>query len=428
MTSISALYDLFLRSAGVSTDTRTTQPGQLFFALKGDNFNGNQFAAKALEAGATFAIIDEEAYKADERFLLVPNVLKALQDLASHHRNALGIPVLAITGSNGKTTTKELCALVLAKKYRVHATKGNFNNHIGVPLTLLSMPNHTEIAVIEMGDNRLGDVEELCGIARPTHGLITNVGKDHIEGFGSFEGNIRAKSELFQFLRETEGTPLINLPDPIVGNMAKRFKSPIGYGQAGAFANLTFVEANPFIVYTGEEGQQVQTQLIGRHNFENIQTAYCVGKLFEVPIAQVHEALAGYVPQNNRSQVIQTPALTILLDAYNANPSSMQAAINMLDELQSPAKTAILGDMLELGSISEAEHREMVDYVCAKGFTQVIFCGKEFERHARAGAAFFPDKEAVAEYLKQHPIKAGTVLLKGSRGIKLEALLSVLQS
>lgn len=420
---ISEIYSIYQSCTGVSTDTRKIQGGELFIALKGPNFNGNKFAQQALDSGAKCVLVDEADYLINEQTILVKDGLKALQDLAHHHRMQFDIPVIAITGSNGKTTTKELLYQVLSSQYKTWATPGNFNNHIGVPLTLLAMPSDTEMAIIEMGDNQLGDVAELCEIAHPTHGLITNIGKDHIEGFGSFEGNIRAKSELYQYLIQHQGTAFIHSQDSILSNMAKRFANPIFYGAPDDYACLAFTGTNPYIEYTAENGTQVQTQLFGRYNFDNIQTAACIGKFFDVPEAQLHEAISNYAPKNNRSQIVEQGTNTLILDAYNANPSSMKAALESLDSLQTNRhKVAILGDMLELGSISKAEHKEMTELTKQLPIQQVFFCGKEFYQVQDGQQLFFEEKTELIDYLKVHPINNAYVLLKGSRGIGLESL------
>ena len=296
-TMIADLYTIFQNCTGVSTDSRNIKGGELFIALKGPSFNGNKFAEQALEAGANFAIIDEVDYLLDEHMMLVQDGLQTLQDLAHYHRMQFDIPVIAVTGSNGKTTTKELLYQVLSKRYTTWATAGNFNNHIGVPLTLLAMPADIEMAIIEMGDNKLGDVTELCEIAHPTHGFITNIGKDHIEGFGSFEGNIRAKSELFHYLIQHQGVAFVNSNDAILKNMAKRFNNPIFYGNEGDFSNATFIKTNPYILYQTTDDQVIPTQLFGKYNFENIQTAICIGRFFEVEESQIHTAIQTYAPK-----------------------------------------------------------------------------------------------------------------------------------
>jgi UDP-N-acetylmuramoyl-tripeptide--D-alanyl-D-alanine ligase len=428
-TSIEYLYACYLGSAGVSIDTRTMPKGCLFFAIRGDRFDGNRFALQALQGGAAYAVVDDPALAGHDRCLLVGDTLRALQDLARHVRRQYGVKVLAITGSNGKTTTKELCHAVLSEAYRVHATPGNFNNHIGVPLTLLSMPAVTEVAVVEMGDNRRGDVAELCRIAEPDYGIITNVGKDHLEGFGSFEGNVRAKAELFEYLAEQGGVALVSSQDPIVSGLAKELlrggegagpKHPqvVWYGAPGDAHCLRLTAEWPFLAYADEAGREVGTQLFGRYNFYNVQAAHCVGREFAVPEAAISRGIAGYVPLNNRSQVLRRGGHTIVLDAYNANPSSMQAALESFAAWPAGLpKVAVLGDMLELGGISEEEHAAMAAY--AQGLPlEAWCCGAHFRRAV-------PDapEDPLALLPRLRALPPSAILLKGSRGMRLERLL-----
>lgn len=425
---IADIYSIFLKCTGVSTDTRKIQGGELFIALKGPNFNGNKFAQQALDSGASYALVDEADYATHDRLILVSDGLSSLQKLAEYHRKQFDIPVIAVTGSNGKTTTKELLYQVLSTQYKTWATSGNFNNHIGVPLTLLAMPQDTEIAIIEMGDNKLGDVTELCEIAHPTHGFITNIGKDHIEGFGSFEGNIRAKSEIYHYLIQQQGTVFINSQDSILTNMAKRFTNPIFYGSPDDFSNVLLTETNPYIQYQNENDELVQTKLFGSYNFENIQTAICIGKFFDVNSANIHQAIQNYTPSNNRSQIVEKKENILILDAYNANPSSMQAALESLEAMKTTyKKVAILGDMLELGSISKDEHQEMAALAKQLSLDQVLYCGKEFYHVQDGQQLFFENKNDLHKYLKTNPIRNAFVLLKGSRGIGLESLVDLFE-
>ena len=424
--NIDQLYNYFTQVTGVSTDTRAVARGNLFFALKGGNFNGNEFALEAIAKGAGWAVVDEEKYANHEQCILVPNALEALQELAKYYRQQFDIPVLAVTGSNGKTTTKELCQAVLSQGMKAYSTKGNFNNHIGVPLTLLAMPADTEIAIVELGDNHIGEVAELCKIAQPTHGLVTNIGKDHIEGFGSFEGNIRAKSEIFQYLREHGGIPLISSKDPLLQPMGRRFSQPIWYGQQGDFCYLELLEQKPFVQYQDEAGTAVATHLIGTYNFENIQTAYAVGRYFGLSPELIHRGIANYVPQNNRSQLVEQNGHLIILDAYNANPSSVEVALESLHSLSTELpKVAILGDMLELGSISEAEHQAIAQQADQLPI-EPIFCGKRFLQAKLPHQKGFETREALENHLKENPLKPSAILVKGSRGMALEKLLAVL--
>lgn len=426
-TTAEQLYAYYCKHPIVSTDSRQLPDGCLFFALKGAHFDGNQFAALALEKGAAYAVVDDPSVVTSERFLLVSNVLQSLQELARHHRRQLHIPFIAITGTNGKTTTKELVAAVLRQKYRTHATQGNLNNHIGVPLTLLQIRPDTEIAVIEMGANHIGDIAELCRIAEPDFGLITNIGQAHLEGFGSFEGVIRAKSELFDFL-QADGKAFINARNPLLAELGKQFPRPIYYGLRDTLAFAELHETTPFIGYKDSEGNLHQTRLIGSYNFDNILTAIAIGTYFNVPAAQIHQAIAAYTPANNRSQVLRTEHNMLIMDAYNANPSSMHAALESFARMPAKNKVVILGDMLELGAYSAEKHREIAEKAMQSGFAQVLLCGKEFTavRRDTDTALFFDNKTALAEWLQAHPVSNGYVLLKGSRGIGLETVAELL--
>ncbi len=425
---IDKLYTKFLQYGGVSTDTRKIGTGDIFFALKGPNFNSNAFADEALEKGASLAVIDDENYARDERYIVVEDTLAALQDLATHHRKQLHIPVIGLTGSNGKTTTKELINAVLSKKYRTLATKGNLNNHIGVPLTLLSIKPAHEIAIIEMGANHQGEIARLCEIALPDYGLITNIGKAHIEGFGGFEGVIKGKSELYQHLINHDGVVWINSNNPILSNMAKRFKTPLFYPNEGDFYHCEFREANPFIVLKAESGNIVRTQLIGGYNFENIAAALCIGKYFRVPADDAEAAIAAYNPENNRSQVIHKEGYTIIMDAYNANPSSMKSALENLLSMESKKKAVILGDMKELGDTSEEEHRNIGQWLNASGFDEIYLFGDHMKFAAEECPAshHFTDKNSLRKKIGEREFKDHILLIKGSRSMGLEDVLEEL--
>jgi UDP-N-acetylmuramoyl-tripeptide--D-alanyl-D-alanine ligase len=425
---IQNLYQNYLKTGKVSTDTRQIIPGSIFFALKGEKFNANQFAEEALAKGAQLAVIDEAAFAKDNRYVVVEDVLNTLQQLARYHRDQLTIPIIGLTGSNGKTTSKELLNAVLAKKFKSFATKGNLNNHIGVPLSILSIDRSIEIAVIEMGANHVGEIADLCNIANPTHGFITNIGKAHIGTFGGFDNIIRGKSELYMHLINRQGTVFINSQNPILLNMAKRFKNPLLYPAKGDYFHCELIGADPYVKVRTEDGLEAQTKLIGAYNFENIVTALCIGKFFGVDAILALQAVAEYEPANMRSQVIKKNTNTIILDAYNANPSSMEAAIRNLADMKADRKVLILGDMFELEEEAEAEHRNMGKLIRDLGFTDVLLCGelmgaalKEFTR-----AKHFYKKEDLLEYLKQNPINQATVLVKASRGIGLEAVMDVI--
>lgn len=419
---IDELYSYYLKSNSVSTDTRKISAGDMFFALRGPNFNANAFAEKALNEGASYAVIDDPAYKKSDRYIVVEDVLSSLQQLARHHRRQLQIPIIGITGSNGKTTTKELIRNVLSAKYNTFATQGNLNNHIGVPLTLLSLNKEVEIAVVEMGANKVGDIQELSEIAEPTHGIITNIGHAHTEGFGGIEGVIRGKSELYNFLLKTRGEVFINSQNEILANMGKRFDQPFYYPSLGNFYHCKFIEASPFVVLETEGKEVIHTNLIGSYNFENIAAALCIGKFFKVEASKANEAVRNYIPSNNRSQIIKRGTNTVILDAYNANPTSMEGAIKNLIAMRNTKKAVILGDMYELGSYSEDAHAKLGELVSKGNFDIVVFCGKHIKTALASNpqAVHFEDKKQLFDYLSQHPFQDSTILVKASRGIGLE--------
>ncbi len=421
----------------VSTDTRQLPSGCIYFALKGDNFDGNKFAEQALEKGAAYAVIDNPDYRANERCILVPDVLKTLQQLANHHRLQFEIPVIAIGGSNGKTTTKELVSSVLSAHYPCHFTKGNLNNHIGVPLTLLSMPRGTEVAIIEMGTNQPGDIEELCRIVQPTHGLLTNIGKEHLEGFGSLAGVKKAEGELYDFLAKNHGCAFVNLSEKHLPAMSKKVPMRVGYSRTEALhleqgiIEVQMLEDMPFVraAFLSDDGPMIElcTQLFGNHNFQNIMTAIALGVYFKVPAEKIKEALENYTPSNNRSQLIHRNGATILLDAYNANPSSMQPALQSLFAMPARRRIAILGDMLELGEDSQKEHNDLLRFAARLKIDQIILVGKEFEEtpFSKYGALHFADNQAAKHWLNAQDLRDTAILIKGSRGIRLEKVLEL---
>lgn len=425
--TISSLYKKYLECSLVSTDSRADQTDSLFFALHGPNFNGNQFAEQALNKGARYAIVDDPALGNDQ-VLVVPDTLTALQELANYHRRQLNIPVIGITGSNGKTTTKELIHAVLSQRFNTVYTKGNLNNHIGVPLTLLTIKPEHQIAIIEMGANHLGEIEKLCQLAEPTHGIITNIGKAHLEGFGSLEGVARAKSELYLHLLQHKGTAFINSQNDVLHRLGNRLPIKITYPAPGDFFHCKFISASPFVTYESENGEIITTKIIGEYNFENIAAASCIGKYFNVPLDKINSGIAGYVPSNNRSQVIKKGSNTILLDAYNANPSSMAASIKNFANADAQQRVVILGDMFELGADSAEEHSNLGKLVATLSFNQVLLCGKHMEHaSAHAPAAWhFETKDEVQKWLQTNPIQNSLVLIKGSRGMSLETLVDVI--
>jgi UDP-N-acetylmuramoyl-tripeptide--D-alanyl-D-alanine ligase len=418
--NIAQLYQLYRETYLVDTDTRKIRKGAIFFALKGDNFNGNEFAEEALKNGSNYVVIDEEKYKTNPKTILVENVLETLQKLANFHRKQLAIPIISLTGSNGKTTTKELVNAVLSKKYVTAATTGNLNNHIGVPITLLSMTPKTEIGIVEMGANHLKEIEFLCKIAEPTYGLITNFGKAHLEGFGSFEGVIKAKSELYDFLRLNKGTVFINTDDEL------QVKKAAGIN-AVEFSNnsIKFLEADPF-VKVQFKNTLIESNLIGKYNYNNIAVAVAVGNYFDISETDIKIAIENYIPVNNRSQLIQKGTNKIILDAYNANPSSMQAALENFAQLKDENKVVFLGDMFELGKDSNMEHEKIANLVTSYRFSKVFLIGKAFSATGAKNAFVSESYESFKNSTNYSNINNATILIKGSRGMALERLLDLL--
>ena len=429
-TSIENLYKLFCQHPVICTDSRNIKPDSIFFALKGENFNGNEFAESALKEGAEYAVIDEENYKISNRFILVENVLETLQHLAVYHRGKINLPVVGITGTNGKTTTKELIAAVLKKKFKVVATSGNFNNHIGVPLTVLGISNDTEIAIIEMGANHIGEISALCNISKPGFGIITNIGKAHLVGFGSIEAIIKAKAELYKFISNNEGLVFVNSDNNTLKQLAK-YLQKVTYGtseNSDCWAKI--ISSDPFVEILWNSGfgdVSIKSNLVGKYNFENILAAICVGDYFNVKIENIAQAIEEYIPQNNRSQFINTKKNKIFLDAYNANPSSMEAAIRNFAELDFKNKILIIGDMLELGDESLSEHRNILELIRELGFDNVFLIGAEFyEANKNSGHKIFPKTEDAMQWFEANRLENATIFIKGSRGIKLEPLIKVL--
>ncbi|MEP3838027.1 MAG: UDP-N-acetylmuramoyl-tripeptide--D-alanyl-D-alanine ligase [Algibacter sp.] len=422
------LHTLFLECNAVCTDTRKIKLDDLFFALKGDNFNGNSYAATAIKSGAKYAIIDEEQYKTSNKTILVENALKTLQELAAYHRNYLKTPIIALTGSNGKTTTKELINAVLSKKYNTTATIGNLNNHIGVPLTLLSMTAHTEIGIVEMGANHLKEIEFLCSIAQPDYGYITNFGKAHLEGFGGIQGVIEGKSEMYHYLNTNEKTVFVNLNDSIQKEKTQNTKRyTFGNKPYKPDVYTHFTEAQPFVkgLYNNLE---INSQLIGDYNSNNIAAAITIGRFFKVDDLDIKHAIENYVPANNRSQIIKQGSNKIILDAYNANPTSMQAAL-LNFEKQIGKKVAILGDMFELGDSAIEEHQTIANLAQSLNIDQIIFIGENFYQSQvnTPKAIQFKSFKAFKEAFDVVSIKDTTILIKGSRGMALERTLKLLQ-
>ncbi len=413
----------------MQTDTRLLKAGEIFFALKGPNFNGNSFASKALEIGAAAVVIDEDVLPVGDTVFLVEDALKALQDLANHHRRQFNIPFIAITGSNGKTTTKELIHAVLATTFRTHTTKGNLNNHIGVPLTILSIPQHAEMAVIEMGANHQKEIEHYCTIAEPTHGLITNCGKAHMEGFGGVEGIRKGKGELFQFLASHSGTAFINSDLDYFEEMSKHISDRIFYGsRRGDFSTSVFQDEPLLVVEVQAQSwgkQRIFSRLVGAYNKPNIEAAICIGKYFGIGIDQIRAAIESYTPDNARSQLIERGSNRIILDAYNANPSSMQVALESFAKQQSDNKYLFIGAMMELGEDSILEHQLLSEAIQKMGIKHVVLVGGDFSSISHP-FLYFEDSASAAEWVKQHPPADALVLIKGSRSMKMEKILEAL--
>ena len=420
---IEQLHSLFLECGSVSTDTRKIKNNDMFFALKGENFNGNTYAEKALKAGAKYSIVDEVKYQTSDSTILVANVLETLQTLATFHRSYLKIPILALTGSNGKTTTKELINCVLSQNFKTTATIGNLNNHIGVPLTLLSMTQNTEIGIVEMGANHQKEIEFLCKIAKPDFGYITNFGKAHLEGFGSVEGVIKGKSEMYDFLIANDKMIFVNSNDNVQVDKtenAKRFT----FGNKNSDVNINFKKAQPFVISKFKE-EEIKSQLIGDYNFNNIAAAITIGEYFKVAISKIKKAIESYTPTNNRSQIIEKDSNKIILDAYNANPTSMHAAL-LNFEKQDSNKIAVLGDMFELGTEAVIEHQIIADLAISLNIEQIILVGENFynvnvKSNRLIKYRSFADLEAVFHISK---IEHSIILIKGSRGMALERLLN----
>ncbi|MCO5725177.1 UDP-N-acetylmuramoyl-tripeptide--D-alanyl-D-alanine ligase [Robiginitalea marina] len=424
--SLEEIYTLFLKHPGISTDSRHIVPDSLFFALKGENFNGNHFAEDALAKGAAYAIVDEAPPAPSDRVIVVADALKCLQDLGTHHRRQCRATVIALTGSNGKTTTKELIAAVLGRKYRTLATAGNLNNHIGVPLTLLRLQADTEMAVVEMGANHQKEIAFLSGLAEPDYGYITNFGKAHLEGFGGVQGVIKGKSELYDYLISAGKSVFFNADDPIQCEKLQGYANKSGFSthDPGHY-RVENLGAAPFVTLKVED-TRIQSRLSGGYNFSNCAVAALIGHHFNVPLPLVRDAIETYLPQNNRSQLLTRGGLEIILDAYNANPSSMGAALEHLASLPVANKVAILGDMFELGDDAGREHQAIADLALELGLENAYLVGREFSA-TKSPFRTFESFEALADYLKANSIQGpATLLIKASRGMALERLLDYL--
>jgi UDP-N-acetylmuramoyl-tripeptide--D-alanyl-D-alanine ligase len=430
--TIEQLYSHYRKYPSISTDTRKIIPGSIFFALHGEQFDGNRFAQQALEAGASLAVVSDNSLQGDQ-FFQVPDTLVALQALAIHHRRQLKIPVIGITGTNGKTTTKELITRVLATRYTVHATQGNLNNHIGVPLTILSTPEHTEILVCEMGANHVGEIAQLCAIADPSFGLITNIGKAHLEGFGSFEGVKKAKGELYQYVADRGGLLFVNIDDVSLAEWLPRLEKKVTYSLGenqpsdNHFKFVADMNDQGFAIQDRRSEYTVHASMFGHYNASNVLAAYSVGKYFDVPEEKIAEAIAAYIPGNNRSQMLKHRDCTIIKDAYNANPSSMELAIQAFNN-QFPGGVLVLGDMKELGDASELAHSHIIDLAKNTSASEIYLVGPEFSK-ALAGEKsnrihWYAQIDALREDWDWLPYNGKTILIKGSRSMRLEELIA----
>jgi UDP-N-acetylmuramoyl-tripeptide--D-alanyl-D-alanine ligase len=430
---INQLYELYLRYPAISTDSRCIKKNSIFFALKGKNFDGNNFAGNALINGAAYAVIDKSQDNPDSRFILVEDSLGTLQNLANYHRNIYDTKILAITGSNGKTTTKELIKKILSEKYKVFATQGNLNNHIGVPLTLLSMPPGAQIGIIEMGANHPGEIRQLCNIAEPDFGLITNVGKAHLEGFGSLEDITKAKAELFNYLINNNGTIFGNVSDSYVYSIIpENYNKTVLYGNKGSTCWGQYLSSEPFLklilfINDDHNGLKINTNLVGRYNLENVIAAATFAHFFNIGNNIIKRAIENYLPEENRSQLLKTRNNNIYLDAYNANPTSMKAALENFIELNVKDKYFILGEMLEVGKATDKEHESLLIFLKEKKILNVLCVGKAFHKQAkRFGYKYFNSVDEIAKSLKNNKIKNANIFIKGSRANKLEKLVPFL--
>lgn len=428
--NIARLYEEFFQGHRVTTDSRNIRENDVFIALRGENFNGNEFARQALEQGASLAVVDDPEFRQNDRCLLVENGLSFLQEIASYHRHRLRIPILGITGTNGKTTTKELCLAVLSRRFKTVATQGNLNNHIGVPLTLLSMDETTEFGIVEMGANHPGEIKTLCNIADPDFGIITNIGQAHLEGFGSYENIIRTKKQLYDHVFRKAGKVFVNADDPLLTELSAGHER-ILYGRTEGYLKGELLQSIPYLVYelkTLKGNLCISTKLTGGYNFDNAMAASCLGSYFGVPPLEIRKAIETYRPTNLRSQLVKTVHNIIVVDAYNANPSSMKAALDNFAEMQAPHKTVILGEMRELGDTSEEAHRNIIRTLSEKHFDTAFLVGNNFEHCSNSlnFIHYFKDTDSLIGFLKEHPVRSSCILVKGSRGNRLERIVEYL--
>ena len=430
MDYISELYTIYQRHPRVITDTRQELTDSIFFCLKGPNFDANTFAEEAIGKGAVLVVSDSAANTGNAKIMVVPNVLETLQALASHHRKLFTFPVIGLTGSNGKTTNKELIAAVLSLRYRTHFTEGNLNNHIGVPLTLLGIPLDCEMAVIEMGANHIGEIQELCAISQPDFGMITNIGKAHLEGFGSAEGVIKGKKELFDYIGKNGGKVFVNGDDKLLSDLSKNLNRIVfGKNEEGYFVEGSIIQSTPFISFrfntNNETSKEIKTNLVGGYNFFNLLAAACIGIYFEVSMSEIEQALENYVPTNNRSQWLSTESNQIILDAYNANPSSMEAALENLHNQKSSSKLALLGEMRELGDTAKEEHQLLINKIHNFGI-DAILVGNGYKHCDKKDFRWYENSTDLIDFLKNNPIKNSLILLKGSRAVAMEKVVDFL--
>jgi UDP-N-acetylmuramoyl-tripeptide--D-alanyl-D-alanine ligase len=426
--NIEDIYKIYQQFPSIETDSRKLKKDDIFFALKGPNFNGNIFAKQALESGAAYVVADEPLSFQSERIIQVENVLETLQQLAKYHRKQFKIPFIAITGSNGKTTTKELLHEVLSTTFKTYTTKGNLNNHIGIPLTILKIKPDAEIAVIEMGANHLNEIAGYCEYAQPTYGLITNIGKAHLEGFGSEENVKKGKGELFQYLKNHEGTVFVNTDDPAVFDLSKPINNSIFYGSKSENVKGVIEKNDPFIEVKieGEKPFTIQTNLVGAYNLPNVLAAVCVGKYFKIENEKIKSAIENYQPSNSRSQLIQTGSNSIILDAYNANPGSMKAAIENFAKMKGDKKILLLGSMMELGNDSKKEHADIVSLIDQNKWHVVALVGKNF-KEIKSSYTNFENSLQARDWLRNEKVENAQILIKGSRSMQMEKVLEALQ-
>jgi UDP-N-acetylmuramoyl-tripeptide--D-alanyl-D-alanine ligase len=420
--NIEDIYQVFIKYPSIQTDTRKLQKDDLFFALKGPNFNGNLFSRQALDQGAAYVVADEDLLFDDDRIIYVDDALETLQQLAKFHREQFNIPFIAITGSNGKTTTKELAHEVLSSQFKTYTTKGNLNNHIGVPITILKVKTDAQIAVIEMGANHLKEIEGYCQYAQPTHGLITNIGKAHLEGFGGAENVKKGKGELFEYIKQRNGTVFVNTDDDAVLELSRNLKDIIYYGSRGRNITGTILKKDPFLEVSVRNEDSIQTNLVGAYNLPNVLAAVCIGRYFKIDFEKIKKAIENYSPSNSRSQLMKIKNNTIILDAYNANPGSMAAAIENFAAMKGDKKILLLGDMKELGNDSQKEHEAIISLIDKYTWHNVVLVGKSFSENNHDYISFENSMQA-RDWFQKENIENAQILIKGSRSMQMEKVI-----